>query len=458
MRGALALIGLLAGCGDELDIDGHSGSRLGIPWLDFNGTRQWQPEEGRHLSDGRFINTEDYFDRERGENCAPEPWLDGITRCTPATELISRKLFADAQCTVRVTESPQTFKYVGDYDDKCGIRRLWHVFPVTSTMPRTELYYLSTDSKCYAATSSAPMLGVLGPELAPDVFAAVDIESEPKDERIQLRLRASEDGLRLPLSLNDRLLGAVDVVRSGEDDLGLPRGAVLASPETLFYADAECTRGYVRVDPGCAAPQAAYDDTGYYALGDRAASPPGFVLTLGTCMPANPPSGELYEVRTASPIALVGVQITHAMDGQQRIQLQHARAGQVALQLRELYDTELQAECVPRRFPDDVVRCAPDQSAAQLLPGIYTDAACQMPIVLAGVAEGHRRPALVMQDRTLLGGPLDIYEVGERYVGPAFALGGVDGMQCIDAFLRASYRIGREIDWSELATGTPATD
>ena len=454
------LLLVVVGCGDDLPSgDAHSGSRLRIPWFELDGTLQWQPQEGRHYaSDGRFVNTETYFDQLRGEPCAPEPFLDGVTRCVPDVELINTKRYADAACTMRVTENPDRFKYVGDYDDKCNVRRMWKVFPVIATMPRGELYYRASDGKCWAASSSAAQVGVLGDELPYDTFATIDTEHAPDGKRIQLRYRSSEDGLVLPIGVYDGKLGPADIAYLG-DYVALPPIGGSAMQDALFYNDATCAHGFVRVEAGCAAPSSAAGEwPTFYSTGDRATSPPMFARAFGTCMPlATAPDGDFYAVDTAVPLQPVVLEHSIASAGGRRIQLQFATSGGVLVRLRELYDTLLMANCIPMKFPDDVYRCAPDPAAAELLPGVYSDATCLTPIAVAQRTPNHAPARLALQDQALLGGALKIFELGEPYTDPLFSFGG-NGTECVPYILDDVVRVGRQVQWSELATATLTTD
>jgi len=461
MRARWLLLLVLVGCGDDLPTrDAHSGTRLRLSWFDFDGTRQWEEQEGRHFIDGRFVNTETYFDSTRNEPCAPEPWLDGITRCTPDVELIDTKRYADSACTMRVTENPQLFKYVGDYDDKCSVRRVWHVLPVVATVPHTELFYRAADGKCWPAPSSSAYIGVLGGELPYDTFATIDTAHGPSGDRIQMRYRESDDGMVLPIGLYDGKLGRADVTYFG-DYIALPPVVASGQPDTLFYADAACTRGYVRVESGCGAPANATGDfPTYYAIGSRAPTPPTYARSFGMCMPlANTPDGEFYEVLTQAPLQPVIVSHSVASVGTQRVQLQFAStSGGVTLRLRELYDTLLATDCVPRKFPDDVYRCAPDQAAAELVPGAYSDPSCQTPIEIAQITPGHAPPRLVLQDRVLLGGGLKIFELGAPFTDVVYSFGGSGGTTCGPFVIDDVYRVGRQVEWSELATATLEAD
>jgi hypothetical protein len=456
------LLALLAACGDDdasTEDGARSGSRLRITWIDFDGVRQWQPEEGRHDDAGRLVNDEVYFDRERDESCAAEPWLDGVVRCTPDVELVPRKLFTDAACTTRVTDNPQTYRYVADYDDKCGVRRLWHVFPVVRTVPVGQVYYIALDGKCYPASTMSNQLGVLGDELAPDVFARLDIRNAPQDQRVAVRSRVGDDGLALPLALHDALLGPA-VVAHGETDVAAPRESVSATGSALFFADDACTRAYVRVDRGCPAPPSAVTEAAtYVAIGERASSSPMYAHPVGACERlASPPDGDFFELLTDSPIALASLTVTRADHPAHRLAVQHATTGHATLRLRELFDITLGGECVPRRFADDVIRCAPDPAAAALVPGLFADAACQMRLYVARVLPGHRPPGIVMDDQAVLGGPLTFNVLGERYTETAYTWGGADGVTCVPVDVGEAYRVGRAVDRSELVVGTAVTD
>jgi hypothetical protein len=277
---------------------------------------------------------------------------------------------------------------------------------------------------------------------------------------MQLRYRESDDGLRLPLAPHDAVLGAGELVHTARgEDVVLPPSALAPNPPGLFYADAFCRRAYVRVEPGCA-PPASFAEPGpiLFATGDRATAPPGYAEAFGACEPlANVPDGDFYQVMIDSPVDPLEMTIERAST-QHRVELQRAHRGDVVLRLRELYDTQLAAECVPRKFPDDVYRCAPD-GAAELIGGLYSDAACSQLLEVARVLPGHRPPGLVLADRTLLGGTLKVFALDEPYIGPMFAFGGAGGTQCLAVdSLDLMYRTGRLVDWSELATATLSTD
>jgi hypothetical protein len=459
----VAWVWLLAiGCGDNIpdaDDGARSGSRLRLRWFDIEGTRQWQAEAGTRIMAGRLVETETYYDRDRDETCIPQPWLDGTTRCTPDVELIASKRYLDAQCTIRVTERPQDYRYVGDYDDKCGLRRRWRVYPVIRTMPRNDLYYVAADGRCWGVPSTASEVGVLGDELAAGAFAEMTLARRPDGERVAVRYREAGDGLRLPLGLDDAVLGASVLVHTDSGERVMPPGWNTTNPLTLFYADAACAgRAYVRVDPGCPAPKSALEPGPiFYAIGARSAETPLFTTSAGVCKQLlNPIESDFYEVLTAAPIVPVGMSVDTTAE-QRRVELQHARARGVSLRLRALFDTQLGTECVPQLFPDDVYRCMP--ASGITADGFFEDAACQQGLRLVQIP-AQRRPARhVVVDRELFGGTLTIYEAVDPYVGPLFARGGFMGHECLAVdVVEPLHRRGRVVEWSELATATLVTD
>ncbi|HEY5922091.1 MAG TPA: hypothetical protein VIV11_10495 [Kofleriaceae bacterium] len=457
MRGLWLPFVLLAGCGDDLPEDGEgvrSGSRLRITWFDFDGTRQWQPEEGFRFVDRRFVDGEVYFDRQRDEPCSPQPWLDGITRCTPEVEVVDRKYFTDDLCTMRVTENPQIYKYVADYDPKCNVQRRWHVYPIVAVIPRPQLFYLTTRGDCLPSPSSALEVGVLGAEVGPERFATVTMTAN-SDDRIAIRSRESDDGMRLPLGLRDKYLG--DSKLAGE--VVLPLAPQITTASSLFYADAACTRAYLRVDAGCAAPQNALVDGEYTAIGERATAIPAYSLATGSCAPlVNPTDGDYFEVKIANPIELVTLAVSVDEYPVARIRLQHAVGEGVRARVRALHDTQFATDCVPRKFPDDVYRCMPDPQHHELFPA-FIDATCETTIDVARAVPPHPRPRLAVVDNTLLGGGLRLFEVGDAVTEPLYIRSGFNGTMCVPAGLTDEvYRVGRQVEWSELATATLATD
>jgi hypothetical protein len=441
-RGPWALV-LLVACGDNLaDVDdgARSGARLALRWYEFeDGSRQWEAQPGVRFEAGVAHASEVYFDRVRDEMCAAQPWLDGIVRCTPEVEMIDNKLFRDPQCTSRVTENPEKFRYVADFDPKCDVRRLWHVYPVTRVEPRTgSLFFLARDNRCYEAASSAQDIGVLGNELAADTFAALESRLEASG-RAAIRYRESGDGMRVPLELEDTLLGPAFVFESRLQ----PRGSYVVD----YYADDSCTIPVVTETAGCPArfPAVLYGGA-FHLVGDRVTAPLLFTAASGACAPVPSLPGERDAVAPeATPLVAMTSELGAGAGA--RKQFSYVTDGTFRARDGKVFDAKLGTFCAPRLFTDAQLRCIP--SPAAILATVYVDAACASTMMLARVPEYPVVTAsYVVDDRTLIGGSLKIFAVGEPYAGAVYVQDAIGA--CI-ADSRAWFQIGRELSWDELA-------
>ena len=444
---------LLLGCGDNLagDVDGaRSGSRLVIGWYEFaDGARHWRPYEGSEFRETRTASSEVYYDRVLDLPCTAEPWLDGVTRCTPAVEINQQKVFIDPQCSQRVTQYPDMFELVSDYDPKCGLDRLWHVYGITHKIAPVPLYSIAGDGRCYPSSTGVQReLGVLGPELAPETFVALDTTtSDDADQRIQVRYHESGDGMRLPVGLHDTLLGPARLER----DVAMPTWLGGVSP---YATDPSCERPLVPVQPGCAPPVSVYYGGSYHRVGARVSTALLYEQLGETCVQAMPAPGDYYEI-DVQPYPLADMVTAPEIVEGQRIAILRAFTGAREVRARELYDTQLGTQCTMREFPDGVPRCAPSVQGADLRTNAFSDPQCQTAIDLV---QDYRialePPRYVMRDNSLFDGTIRIVEVGERHLDAAYS----DNFGCEPIQFSRLYKVQRDLDWSELASATIVTE
>jgi hypothetical protein len=453
MRPCWVLLIAAVACGDngsELDEGTRDGTRIKVRWYEFtDGTRQWEPYQGFVYGGLAEVNSEVFYDAELDTTCTPELWLDGVTRCMPRVERSPQKLYTDATCSQRVTERPDLYELVADYDPKCGVERLWHVYPVTRTMPApSALYYRESSGRCAAAAINATKYGVLGDEMPPERFATMTTTVSEDADRIHVRYRESDDGMRVPIGLHDSLLGPALL----DQMYAIPQAGYAG-----YFAGNTCTERVLRVEPGCAPPVSAYWGQ-YSKVGERVAVEQTFYGSGPSDCIATPPMPPSDYYRVSDdwvPLADMVTTIDTVPD--RRIQLIHSSIGERPVRLHQLFDTELGLECTPYEFPDKVHRCAPSRDAVWLESSLFADAACQTRLDLARVLTSARGRAFLFDDLTAFGGKLSIREVGERYREPIYFLGGQDACEPYIGDLEV-FRLGPEVSWDTFASATRTPD
>ncbi len=454
MRG-LWLWLLLAACGDNIvDVDGaRSGSRLKLRWFEpEDGVRQWEATPGTTIRDGHLANTEVFYDEQLHLMCSAELWADGTTRCTPPLELTDLKLFGDPGCTFQISQHPDQFGFLGELDYQCGQLRIARAYPVTRTMKFGTIYRHDLDGACRPAASEDRELGVLGDPVSPSTFATIVTSTSHDDERVQIRYHESDDGMRLPIGLQDELLGPA-VLRQ--------MYAIPDRPaQEWFWTDADCSgESVVRVEAGCPAPVSAYwwpDEVGRYSRVAERVTPSTVYREGPTGCTAEPHEDSDYYRIIEERLPLADMVTVPDEDPDRRIRVVAASTGTRRARTGVLLDTRF-GDCAFYKFPDGAFRCAPLSEGAFHHSGMFSDAACQVPIDVASTGFLYRgyQPSTLLLDELASSSGVEIRDISERYRGPIYNL----QEQCMPFDFGSDWRrVGRVVDWSELVRAELVTE
>src|SRR5512143_1483814 len=204
MRALVVGFLVLVGCGDnlaDLNDGARSGIRLKLDWYDYDdGPRHWAQGEV-------------YFDADRDEECKPLEWDDGATYCTPvAFPRDGYEPYADAGCTELLAERADVAPYLSERVDACGMARPAHLYPIRDPVD-LDRYWVSLGDGTCQEVDTPRTLWRLGPEVPRSSLVRLGVEPPRGIGRIELRVRTSIDGMRLPIGYVDSLLGPVEESR-----------------------------------------------------------------------------------------------------------------------------------------------------------------------------------------------------------------------------------------------------
>ncbi len=403
----LAFLLLLVACGDDVRRDRSaapvSGSRLKLEWYFYgDGSREPNPDA--------------FYDTLIHGRCTPRPWSDGEQRCAPAGD---EAVYTNADCTELVGRADQISKpsfFLG-YDQLDGERlpaRLYYAGPVT-TAPAS--IYERVDGACVGprfTPSDAMYFELDGETQASGVVALHDTEVIA-DDRLDLLLRSTDDGLYLPLGLRDRTL---DLACRAVDR---PSGAVCEPTSVAgayYFADASCMTPAVGVlftqqmPPPIVSSPDADGCTSYHAVGDGI--PVLYTRNGATCQVAG---AQLRGYALGAPIALAPVERTALVDRAHRLQQIVIGVGTERLLDDRMYDTATRLDCRREMF-EDAVRCVPAatiQATTLYAPG------CTLPVPVAELPGRSCTPigfATTYSDE----GVLELRAIGGQPATPLYSL------------------------------------
>lgn len=401
----LALLLVLAACGDSLRGEPPavpvSGKRLKLEWF-FYGDGSKEP------------NPDAYYDTGIHGRCTPQRWIDGELRCTPAADVA---LYTNADCTELVGRADVIAKpafFLG-YDVVASQRRparLYYAGPMT-TAPTA--IYDRIDGACVGPRSTpadAMYFELNGETQAAGVVALRD-RDVLADDRLDLALRETEDGLYLPLGLRDRTF---DMPCHAAEREG---GAVCeptAVTRALHFADRDCTVPALGVVLQSPAPRIvrASDGASCATYHEVTAGLSVLYTRTGTsCLPAG---GQLRGYALGPALALPPIERSVIADRAHRLQQIALTAGDARLLDDHLFDTATGLDCRRVTF-DDAVRCLPAETAPAL--GLFA-AGCTLPVL---VAELPAQACTPVDFATTLSadGVLEVRALGDRLDAPVYS-------------------------------------
>ncbi len=395
---------LLVGCGDNTIGDPFalaSGWRLELRWLVYeDGARQWDPSS--------------FHDAELGVDCRIRQWSDGHAYCTPEASGVA---YGDPSCQIAVGIAPR-FAVPPELFRRDYVRE-------SETIP----------SRMYRRTSNPGSLGQFwrfqnnaceGPFPGGDYdfYEVEDLDvvriktTEPLgDGRLGLRMRTSDDGLRIPFGLHDTLV---------DEDCAaapLPDGSVACIPGAArradYFRDPACSEHLLVISQVEPVPRVAsvVDDEAcqtYYVVGDEQSKFPLYARLAGRCIEVEVPDTDLA-FGLAGPLALATLE--QRARGGSRLQPIELVNGLLHLPGAGVFDADLSQTCQP--VPDDGgVRCMPP--SASVATG-YRDAECRSLIRVGQVRS--RRCDSPEQIASAYGRDgLVVYELGPVVPTPLYVL------------------------------------
>src|SRR2546423_5565110 len=211
-----------------------SGSRLKLTWFNFaDGTRTWDA----------------FYDAQRKENCyLYENWTDGGTYCAPNNS--GSLVYSDAGCTQRVIEvyrdptcptppSPYTMEWIYG---TCTSQPA-HLWQRGAGIALASYYERFSDGTCGGPyTSSGYDMYSVGLEIKPSDLVRLQLGSPVGAARLGERFYESTDGLKVPWTIHDAMLGVDCYPAYTPDNATTTTCAPGAAADAYDYHDAACSQ------------------------------------------------------------------------------------------------------------------------------------------------------------------------------------------------------------------------
>lgn len=350
MRRALLAVMLAGGCGDNVHVDdvfeATSGSRIKLEWhLYEDGTRQAE----------RAV----FYDINVHARCTPQRWVDDVIRCVPIAE---DAVYIDETCEnvvgrARTIEKPTHF--IG-HDALAGTTlpaRLYRAGQVTEPVDE---FYEQRDGECVGPFRPPSDLTYyrLVDEIAGSSLVEVRDE-EVGDGRLGVRLRETDDGVRVPVGLRDRDLDLPCTPAPRAD--GSVHCAPSEVPDATLFRDPGCEEPVITISDAVAVPTLARvaDPAGcarYHAVGAEHVGPlyrrDGEACTRIAPIPPRRAFG------VGAELELPMLERTIEDVPARRLQRIVVQAGDLRFIDERLYDSATRADC-QRQTLGETVRCLP---------------------------------------------------------------------------------------------------
>lgn len=399
---------VLAACGDDVRrepvVAPVSGSRLKLEWF-FYGDGSKDP------------NPEAFFDTELHTRCSPQLWSDGVLRCAPVAD---DAVYTNATCTELVGRGDQIAKptfFLG-HEQVAGVRSPAHLYHAGSDTTVPSSIYERIDGTCVGprlTQPDVPYFEVQDEVLATDMVVFHD-SSVAADERLDLEVRETDDGLHLPLGLRDRTLALAchAIERAG--------GAVCeptSVPTAFHFADPGCETPALGVPVSQPAPAIARSTGLDGCTVDRAvgASAPVLYTRIGATCQVVPGGGGLRAYTLGAEISLAPLERRVVPDRAHRLLQIVIGAGSERLLDEWMYDTATRLDCRRATF-DDAVRCIP----AVTIPATTLFAqGCTLAIPVAELTEPACTPTGFATTTSELG-VLELRAIGEPLSSPLYSM------------------------------------
>ncbi|MDB4952499.1 MAG: hypothetical protein JWO36_68 [Myxococcales bacterium] len=423
--------------------DEHSGTRIKLTWVDYDGTRELTG----------------IYDSQRGELCNSEAWADGTTYCLPSDRFFAA--YTDASCTQPIGWNPfgpNGFqpKYAEELPLPCA--SFAHFYPIGAALATS--YYLSNGfggcSGPYPNNNPQVTLYTLGPEISvPTTFASMTVTNTPSTGRLSTHYFETTDGFRMQAALYDTTLAAECSVSTYDQGTAcLPANGV-----TTTFQDSSCTQPEIDVSSSCPMPryaaalainQCTTDQPTLYRVG-ATQSASHYSWNGMTCAPVTAKAGyDYYRFDSAVTVPSVAIQ-PDTVPGK-RIQIRRVVGEGASLRGTNMYDTLFDAQCDAQNASDGTLRCLLGAPSVQKY---YSDAACTMSFfgwqALPDPGCSSVAVPAFLQVPSMAG--TSVYRTGTRITGPVYTA------LCVQLPPTSTiYGLGAEITADQLVAGAPGTD
>lgn len=402
----IALVGGLAGCGDNL-VDPHgvrSGARLKLVRYAYDG----EPIE---------IDQTRFYDSELEQFCTIQTWSDGAHYCTPP---LAEAVFENELCTLPVgiglggdlgAPPPPYFAAFYAQGHTSSVSALYRNVGVAEPPQR---FWRRTELGC--AGPFFPETGdgsryyvVAGPLPVADLRVKLTMPSE--GERLGEVFATTDDGLRRANGVHDNELALDCRIDSRPNATATECVPTQLDSSITRYADASCTEPLILSwrTPGIATDlRAGTSCVDYYAPTVPVAPAAVYQRIGDDCVSETLPGGVIaYAIHRLEP-ALV----PRVPGGAGRVQA--IRLGPLSSMDTLLHDAQLASDCRRVMLPEGEERCLP--TATGTLTRLFTDETCATDVPIA----------LVPHRECDVAGPYvsgsDIHAIGEPHPGPLFEL------------------------------------
>ncbi|HSD90219.1 MAG TPA: hypothetical protein VLB44_21960, partial [Kofleriaceae bacterium] len=283
----------------------------------------------------------------------------------------------------------------------------------------------------------------LGPEIPRSSLVRLSEVPPRTTGRIDLRVRTSADGMRLPIGFVDQLLGPVH-----ESSFHLEPVGRKAYVSDARYADGRCLEPVVPVPAGCPALEAAVDiDGNFYTLAEPVSYVPTFARYNDACVEVSPtPNTDYYRI---NPVDTVAVHEARTSNPADRIQLQYWSVDDLTLRQETLWDEGMATWCESMEIEGDTYRCVPTINGAYAYD-LYSDNACTQAQAFIDAFYFPFESDKLYARRWHSSSSFDLYELGASYTKPVYRLTDTGTCEPYQPYYRL-YSLGRHVEWSELA-------
>ncbi len=449
--------------GPDVDEGAVSGSRLKLTWFNFaDGTRTWNS----------------FYDAQRKENCSLySGWAGGGTFCVP--DWGGNIFYNDAGCAQPVDavyhdpsclQTPPT--YVIDGSDVGCTYEPQHLYLRGPQLTITGYYERFSDGSCGGPYTGGYDFYQLGAEIPTSELVEITLGAPTTAGRLSTRFYQSTDGMKVPASVHDAMLGT-DCYPESYGDNATTATCQPSTYGSFYYHDAACTQPELDVPTTCAVPQymsttpttaCPADPPNIYTLGQQLASSPLYYPSTGSCVSTTGSTDEHY-YQTGMPVNIATMaRIADTTPGH-RIELVHFTTTD-GLKFRDyvVHDVQEDADCYPTQLPDGTIRCVP---YGGYVDSYFSNAQCTAPLDVVPLSTGPAtcgQPAVPKFARKYVQPQpgtcqysTELHPVTTPYTGTVYYNNGVS-CAVLTTYQQKFYSIGPAVPLTDFVSATLSTD